>query len=144
MRKMIGPLGRNEAGSTIVEFALLVPVVFGLIFGVIQVGTSMQSYNAMRAISADTARYATIQYMNKNIKTAAELEAYAEDLSNDPPYLLRGTSFDAMVTDVATPRVTGTFEKTIVVTYTPPSYMPIMPIPNPQLRYTRPIFVINE
>ena len=136
-------LRRDEAGSTLVEFAILAPVIIAMIIGVIQVGTSMQSYNAMRSIASDTARYAVIEYQKKNEVTDSALESYAEATAQRAPYLLQ-SGFDATVTAVASPRVSGTFEKTLVVTYTPPSFMPIIPITPPQLRFTRSIFVLDE
>lgn len=144
MRRSLVKLRVDQTGSTLVEFAILAPVVIGMIFGVIQIGTSMQSYNAMRSITSDTARFATIEYMKKNEVTDAMLESFAENRSRQAPYLMRGTSFDATITDAVTPRVEGTFEKTITVTYTPPNFMPIFSYTMPQLSYSRPIFVIDE
>ncbi|QKG71620.1 TadE/TadG family type IV pilus assembly protein [Erythrobacter mangrovi] len=144
MRRFPTKLARDEAGSTLVEFAILAPVIFGMIFGVIQVGASMQSYNAMRSIASDTARYAAVEYMKKNEVSDAALQSYAQNLAASPPYALRGTQPVIMVESVATPRVDGTFEKTLTITYTPPNLMPIMAIPMPELNYSRPIFVIDE
>jgi len=144
MLRVLANLNRDQAGSTLVEFAILAPVIIGMIFGVIQIGTSMQSYNAMRSITSDTARYATVEYMKKNEVTDTALETFAESRSRQAPYLMRGNSFDATIADVASPRVDGTFEKTITVTYTPPNYMPIFSFTMPQLSYSRPIFVIDE
>lgn len=143
IRRQLRSLRRDKSGSTIVEFAILAPVIIAMIVGVIQVGTSMQSYNAMRSIASDTARYAVVEYQKKNEVTDSALETYAENTAQKAPYLLQ-SSFDATVTAVATPRVSGTFEKTLVVTYTPPSFMPIIPITPPQLKFTRSIFVIDE
>lgn len=137
-------IAKDVTGSAVVEFAILAPVVFGMIFGVIQVGTSMQSYNAMRGIASDTARYAVIEYQKKNEVTDAALKTYAENLAKAPPYLLRGTQPVITITPVASPRVSGTFEKTLVIKYTPPSYMPIVPIKPPELKFTRSIFVLDE
>ncbi|QPD00056.1 TadE/TadG family type IV pilus assembly protein [Qipengyuania soli] len=143
MRALFAHLRHDVRGSTVVEFAILAPVIFGMIFGVIQVGSAMQSYNAMRGIASDTARYAVIEYQKKNEVTDAALETYARGIATKAPYLLQ-SSFAATVTPVAASRVDGTFEKTLVVTYTPPSYMPIIPITPPQLKFTRSIFVIDE
>lgn len=144
MRHYLTKLWRNETGSALVEFAILAPVVFGMIFGVIQIGASMQSYNAMRSIASDTARYATVEYMKKNEVSDAALQSYAQNLAASPPYALRGTPPLIAVDPVATPRVDGTFEKTLTITYTPPNFMPIMAITMPELSYSRPIFVIDE
>ena len=136
-------ISRDEGGSTIVEFALLAPVIIGLLFGIFQVGLSMQSYNAMRSVTSDTARYAVVEYQKKNEVTNAALKTYAEDLGKGSRYNLQ-SNFTATVVDAGTQRVAGATEKTMTVTYTPPAVMPLIPWTSYQLSFTRPIFVIDE
>ena len=71
------------------------------------------------------------------------LEFWAENAAAAAPYLLNNT-FDATVTSVATPRVAGTFEKTITLTYTPPAVVPLVNWVSPQLTFSRPIIVLDE
>ena len=42
-------LRRDDRGAAIIEFALLAPVLLGLMLGVLQMGLQMQSFNALRA-----------------------------------------------------------------------------------------------
>ena len=51
-------LRRNSDGSAVVEFAMLGGLFIAMLLGVFQVGIAMQSYNAMRSMTADVARYA--------------------------------------------------------------------------------------
>jgi len=136
-------LVRDESGSTIVEFAILAPAIIGLLFGVFQVGLGMQAQNAMRSIAQETSRYAVVEYMRGNEVTDATIETWAEDAATSAPYLLNST-FDARVVSVTTPRVSGTFEKTLTLTYTPPAVVPLVDWVSPQLTYSRPIFVLDE
>lgn len=141
-------LRRDARGSTIIEFAILAPIMFGLLFGVIQVGLSMQSYNAMRSISSEAARFAVVEYMqgeddSDGLPTNDVIETQTKSIANGAPYMML-SNFDADVTDAANQRVDGAIEKTLTVTYTPPNVLPFFDWANTQLSYTRPIFVIDE
>ncbi|MBO6608297.1 pilus assembly protein [Altererythrobacter sp.] len=134
---------RDQSGSTIVEFAILAPAIIGLLFGVFQVGLGMQAKNSMRSIAQETARYAVVEYQKQNEISDAVIENWAEAQAMSAPYLLN-SSFDATVTAVGTPRVDGTFEKTLTLTYTPPAVVPLVNWVSPNLTYTRPIFLLDE
>ena len=136
-------LVQDEAGSTIVEFAILAPAIIGLLFGVFQVGLGMQAQNALRSIAQETSRYAVVEYQKGNEITDATIETWAEDAAEAAPYLLNDT-FDATVVSVTTPRVTGTYEKTITLTYTPPAVVPLVDWVSPTLTFSRPIIVLDE
>lgn len=148
-RRFLGMLGRDQRGSTIIEFALLAPVMFGMMFGVIQVGLSMQAYNALRNISSETARFAVVKYMQQDetfmdpTTVNASIETEAENIASGAPYLMLA-NFEATVTDAATQRVDGAFEKTLTVTYTPPNVLPFFDWTSTELSFSRPIFVIDE
>lgn len=142
-RCFLAQLGRDCRGSTIIEFALLAPVMFGMMFGVIQVGMSMQAYNAMRNVSSETARYALVEYMKKNEITNGTIETQAEAIATSSPYMLLD-NFEATVADAATQRVDGAHEKTLTVTYTPPNVLPFFNWASTELSFSRPIFVIDE
>ena len=133
----------DESGTTIIEFALLAPVILGLFFGLIQIGISMQAYNSMRGVASDTARYAVVEYMKQNEVGNDTIKSKARQIATGSPYLLQNT-VQVTVTSVATPQVQGTFEKTLKITYTPPNILPFFNFVSPQLEYERPIFVIDE
>ena len=143
MMKFSKTLAKDTHGSTIVEFALLAPVVFGMFFGLIQIGISMQSYSSLRSVASDTARWAVVEYMKQNEVTDAEIQTKAVAIAQAAPYMLNDT-ITATITPVATPRVHGTHEKTLVMTYTPPNVLPFFDFTSQQQTFTRPIFVIDE
>jgi Flp pilus assembly protein TadG len=143
MSKFCSNLGHDQSGSTIVEFAILAPAIIGLLFGVFQVGLGMQAQNALRSIAQETSRFAVVEYQKGNEITDGTIETWAENAAVSAPYLLNNT-FDATVTSVATPRVSGTFEKTITLTYTPPAVVPLVDWISPQLTFSRPIIVLDE
>ena len=143
MMKMFRTLGREESGSTIVEFAILAPAIIGLLFGVFQVGLGMQAKNAMRSIAQETNRHAVVQYQLGNEITDSDIETWAETAATTAPYLLNNT-FDAAVVSVTTPRVAGTHEKTLTLTYTPPAVVPLVDWVSPQLTFSRPMFLLDE
>lgn len=148
IRTLLHRLARDNRGSTVIEFALLAPVIFSMMFGVIQVGISMQAYNALRSISSETARHALIKFERKElafmdpVTVNASIEAEAELIAESAPYMMLA-NFDATVTDAASP-VQGAIKKNLTVTYTPPTVLPFFNFASSQLSFTRPIFVIDE
>ena len=134
---------RDRDGTTIIEFAVLAPLLITLMIGVVQIGAGMQAKNAMRSIAQEANRHAVVQYQLGNEITDAQIETWAETAATTAPYLLNNT-FDATVTSVPTPRVAGTFEKTITLTYTPPAVVPLVNWVSPQLTFSRPIIVLDE
>ena len=87
IRKLVLSLGANQTASAAVEFALIGPLFLTMFMGVMQVGIGMQNYNALRSISADTARYAVVNYQRSNLLTPIQLQTYASNaakLGNAP------------------------------------------------------------
>ena len=128
-------------GATIVEFALLAPAFIVMLLGVLQVGMGLQSYNAIRTLSADVARYAMVEDAKGTAKTNTELQTYAENIGDEPPYLL--TNVDATVVTAANQRVTGASELTLTITYQIPSIVASMGLEGPEITYARPIFLTD-
>lgn len=143
MNRPLSQLARDTAGSAIIEFAVLAPAVIAMLFGVFQVGLGMQAQNALRSIASETARYAVVEYQKGNEVTNEEIRIWAENLGEGAPYLLN-ESLEVSITEVASPRVFGTFEKTLTLTYTPPAVVPLVDWVSPELTFSRPIFVIDE
>lgn len=138
-----GSIRSDERGAALIEFAMLAPIIIGMMIGVVQVGVALQAKNALRGVASDTARYAVIEYMKKNEITDAQIETQAETIARDAPYMLL-SNVDATVADVATPRVDGTFEKTLTITYEPPAFIPFFDWTSQRLSFSRPIFLIDE
>jgi len=89
-------LRKDCAGSVVVEFAILGPVLLTMLFGVLQFGIGMQNYNALRSVSAEVARFAVIDAQDAAAQsdmtmrdTNNELEAYAREVASAAPYGLQ-------------------------------------------------------
>lgn len=142
MRKLISCLRQNQTGSVAVEFALVGPLLIGMLMGVLQIGVGMQNYNALRGISADVARYSVINYQTANRLTTSQLQDYANSVASNAPYGLVRNRFTATIQAAATQRVTGATEYTITLNYDVPTMLSIIGIGEIPLSYSRPIFVI--
>lgn len=64
---------RSRAGSTAVEFAMILPVFIAVIFGIIEFGRMIWTRNTMEHAVEVAARWGAIN----TTKTDAEIEAYA-------------------------------------------------------------------
>lgn len=143
MKKVFAALHRDEQAATAVEFALIGPAFLTMFFGVMQVGIGMQQYNALRSISADTARYAVINYQRSNLLTAIQLQDYAANAAQAAPYGLESGRFTAFVSTPVNQRVSGAAEYQIRLTYRVRTFLSIVGISDIPLTYTRPIFVLT-
>ena len=94
MRGALLNLKRDPSGSAIVEFAVIAPVLLAMLFGVLQMGIVMWSYNSMRAIAADTARYTMIEYQKKDILSESQIEDKAVAIAVNSPYGFSIDHFD--------------------------------------------------
>jgi Flp pilus assembly protein TadG len=140
-------LHRDQAGSVMVEFALIGPALLAMLFGVLQFGIGMQNYNALRAISADVARYAVVDAQDAAAQsdmtmrdTNAELEAYAREIARVAPYGLQDSRLTVTVTSVPT-RVDGASERTLDLRYNVPSMLGMIGINSIPISYSRPVFI---
>ena len=134
-------LSRDVRASVAVEFSLLAPAFFLLLFGVFQVGVGLQNYNALRGTSADVARYAMVQYATGNRLSQAQLQSYAVAVGRSTPYLLNNSTLTASVVTATNQRVTGASELTLRVSYQIDSLIPGLGLNGPFISYSRPMFV---
>lgn len=66
---------RSNAGSTAVEFAFAAPILFALMFAVIEFGRAWWTKNAMQYAIERAARYAVV--CSGNCPTDAQIQTYA-------------------------------------------------------------------
>lgn len=135
-------LRHASKGAVLIEFAILAPVILGMMLAVFQIGIGMQNYNALRAVAAETARYSVVNYQTANKLSTTQLRNYARSIAAAPPYQLLADRFDAAVAPAATQRVTGATELSITVTYSVPTVLGVIGLEDIPISFTRPIFVI--
>lgn len=133
-------LRRDCRGSTLLEFAILAPLLITVIVGVFQVGMQMQSYNAMRSAMSDTARNTVVQFQLNNTREPADIEGTAYGIAISPPYGLKGDRLDIDVSEV-TSEVADTRKFQIQMTYQPENLLGIADIQALTLSYSRPVYV---
>jgi Flp pilus assembly protein TadG len=144
MRRLLNSLRRDSDGSVAVEFALVGPMLIGMLMGVMQIGVGMQNYNALRGISADVARYAVVNYQTANRLSVSQLQDYTNGVAATAPYGLVRDRFTSTIAPATTQRVIGATEYTMTVTYDVPTMLAIFGIDEIPLSYSRPIFVIAD
>ena len=142
IKKRVTVLVADQTASAAVEFALIGPLFLTMFMGVMQIGIGMQNYNALRSISADTARYAVVNYQHGNKLTAIQLQTYADNAAKTAPYGLERTRFVSFVSTPVTQRVSGATEFQIRLTYRVRTLLSIIGIGEIPLTFTRPIFVL--
>ncbi len=138
--QIIQRLWRDRQGSTIIEFAILAPVIFSLMLGVLQVGLQMHAYNAVRSVVTDTARFTTVEYQKDNEITAEQVESRAIAYAVNPPYGLNVDNLTVLVTQPAS-TITGTKRFNIQVSYVPQGLLGFIGVGAPTITVNRPVYV---
>jgi Flp pilus assembly protein TadG len=130
----------DRQGGPLVEFAILVPAIFGMLLGVIQVGVQMWNYNSMRAIAADTARYTVVEYQKANQITTSQIQTKAIAIAVNTPYSFNINNLTVTAAHPSTD-ISGLTKYTISMTYTPPNVLGFIGVSAPTLTFNRPIYV---
>lgn len=133
---------RNEDGASVVEFGLLLPVIFGSFLGVLQAGLGMMTYNSLRNLTAETSRYTLVEYQSSNEITHEQIKA--NGASRAKGHGLAPDRFSIAVTQPETQRIEGAIELEIVTTYKVQSVLPFLGINDFNVSFSRPIFLIDE
>ena len=142
--KMKTDFAKNEDGATVVEFGLLIPVILGSFLGVLQAGLGMMTYNSLRNLSAETSRYALVEYQSSNELTPAQIEANGISRAGDHGF--DPDRFEIFVTEPAEElqRIEGATELTIRAQYKTVSVLPFLGINDFVVSFERPIFLIDD
>ena len=140
-------LVRDTRGAVIIEFAILGPLVIGLMIAVFQIGLGMQAYNSMRSVAGETARFAVVEFQQGETAatlTTDDIEDQAITIATSSPYNL-GDSVDIEVNDapVAEQTIVGARKIEMTITYTVPLVLPFFDWTSPTLTHSRPIYVIG-
>ena len=136
-------LAGDVAGGTLVEFALLAPVFIGMIMGVVQIGTYMQNYSAVRSLASDAARFTAVEYQKSNTLGETELQADIVAMGAVAPYNLSADRLSVAVNEVTPSDVDGSRKFDMTITYQVPSFMSGIGFSDIALNYSRPIYVIG-
>src|SRR5689334_16768863 len=95
---MIHRSSRKRAGATAVEFAIVAPVMFLMIFGIIELGRVLMVMHMLSDVARDSARYAVVtegsNQSSSTISTYAttRLTAYGISSSVTPTIIVNDSS----------------------------------------------------
>ena len=64
--RLVTKRGRTSAGQALVEFALVAPIFFLLLFGIIEAGRFILFYEALNNATREGARYAIVHGSNSS------------------------------------------------------------------------------
>jgi Flp pilus assembly protein TadG len=141
--RFLARIVRDQRGATAVEFALLGPVMVTLMLAVLQIGIALWSYNSMRSIASDIARYAVVNYQGANKLSTSQIQTYARSTAISTPYGLTDANLSITVVTATTQRVSNATELTMTINYSVPTIASIIGMGNIPMTYTRPIFVMQ-
>ena len=120
-------LRRNEQGAAAIEFAIAVPILILMIYGIFRLGLLFQANAGMQHALGEGARYATIFPTPTDTQIQTKMNAR-----------LFGSGYGSFT--VAAP-VDGVGFKTLTVTYTTPMDFLLVPGPTVTITRTKKVYV---
>lgn len=138
-----GRLRSDVAGATLLEFALLAPLLISMMIGVLQVGVWVQAYNAVRNIVNDTTRFAMVEYQRGNKISDEAIENRALELAGSGKYNLDESLFLPRVSTKST-EVNGIKQRKLAISYRAPEFMPLISTVAPNISYSRDLYLYDQ
>ncbi|GGD92769.1 hypothetical protein GCM10011515_10590 [Tsuneonella deserti] len=142
-KSFLDRIGQNSVAASAVEFALLAPLFFALLFGAIQIGIYMQNYNALRSLAADASRFAAVEYQKNHPMSSTALEDNILSFGTKAPYFLNESRLEVHLTEVTPSTVSGAREFTLDLSYNLPSIAGGIAIDAFEITLSRPVFVLK-
>jgi Flp pilus assembly pilin Flp len=136
-------LRSDVTGATLLEFALLAPVLISMMIGVLQVGVWVQAYNAVRNIVNDTTRFAMVEYQRGNKISDEAIENRALELAGSGKYNLDESLFLPKVSTKST-EVNGIKQRKLAISYRAPEFMPLLSTVAPNISYSRDLYLYDQ
>jgi Flp pilus assembly protein TadG len=136
---MLKLLRRNEQGAAAIEFAIAVPVLVTLIYGIFQVGLLFQANAGMQHALGEGARYATL-CLNPTAAGGCTVPADV-DIKAKINAKLFGKSDGTF--NVANPTSTSNY-KTLTVTYSRPMNFLFFPGPTVTLSRSKTVYIVTN
>lgn len=141
--RLLPALRRDRTGAALVEFALVAPILLTMLLGVVQVGTWVQSYNAVRNLVNDTARFTMVEYQRGNKINNDSIEDRAKFIAASDRYNLDETNVVPDATTKTT-QVNGVKQLNLSITYVPPKFVPFVGAAAPAITYNRDIYLYDQ
>lgn len=133
----------NDRGATIIEFALIAPVLITMMIGVLQVGAWVQAYNGVRNVVNDTARFAMVEYQRGNKVSNEAIQDRAIEIAAAGKYNLDPSLVLPNVSPKAT-EVSGVKQLNLSISYTAPEFLPILQTVAPRIQYSRDMYLYDQ
>ncbi|AKM09989.1 TadE/TadG family type IV pilus assembly protein [Croceicoccus naphthovorans] len=132
---------KDETGTTIIEVAILFPVLISMLIGVFQVGLYLQAQNSVRSLAGEMSRYMAVEAQKNNVLTDSQIEIKAFTLAVTAPYMLQADRLQVYIDDSPTQDMDRVRKIDVNMIYDVPSLLGFSKVPVLTLDYTRTVFV---
>lgn len=143
MGRTLRSLRTDDRGASLVEFALISPILIMMLVGVVQVGAWLQAYNAVRNTVNDVTRFAMVEYQRGNKISNEAIENRASEIAVTGKYNLDAGLVAPKVTTKTT-QVNGVKQLRLVIDYQAPEFLPFGEVTSPKISYGRDIFLYDK
>ncbi|GGD46548.1 TadE/TadG family type IV pilus assembly protein [Croceicoccus pelagius] len=132
---------RDEAGSTIIEMAVLLPVLITMLIGVFQAGMYLQAQNAVRGVAGEMSRFMAVEAQKGNGFSDEDIELKAMAVAVSAPYLLHSEGLQVFIENEETQSMDRVRRIDVRMKYKVPNLLGFTDVPLLNLDYTRSVFI---
>jgi len=145
MGRLWRAIADDKRGSTVVEFALVSPIVIMLILAAVEFGSVMRANAGLRELSGWAGREAVVSYqvVGDTVIGANELKTRIETEARSPKYNLRNGRFNVDVTTRPNTALLTVMELRVRLRYNLPVSLPFLPSNTINFDTTRTYYVPN-
>ncbi|MBS7668735.1 TadE/TadG family type IV pilus assembly protein [Croceicoccus gelatinilyticus] len=141
MNKHLSNFRKDESGTTIIEMAVLLPVLITMLIGVFQAGMYLQAQNAVRGVAGEMSRYMAVEAQKSNFLTDEQIETKAMTVAVSAPYMLHINDLQVFVENEETQSMDRVRKIDLRMVYDVPNLLGFTNVDLLQLEYTRSVFV---
>jgi Flp pilus assembly pilin Flp len=127
MLTRVARVARNESGAAMVEFAIVLPLLTLLVFGMIDFGRAFKYYNNLATAARDGARYGAAQSPPTPSQIIARVDAVFRDAAGPTSASLPSVTNYTTVGDPPPPVPPGTQVRVSIVDYPYDALSPFVP-----------------
>ncbi len=122
---------------------MIAPILVTMLLGVIQIGTWVQGYNAVRNVVNETSRFATVEFQRGNKISDEAIATRARQVAVSNKYALVEAALTPTVVRKTT-QVSGVRQMNLKIVYQAPTFVPFVGEVIPAIQYNRDIYVYDD
>jgi len=123
MRNFLSAFQREDRAAAVIEVAILLPMLIGMMIAVLQVGLYLQAQNAVRGVGGEISRLMAVESQKNNQLSNRQIEDMALGIAVSQPYGLKSDLLDIDVSNDTTQDIDRVRKIDLAMSYEVPNIL---------------------